>query len=61
MDKLLFQFWSTREIRELAKKVARRHGMKLGQYMHRLLAKEDPELAELIEEQLGIAVERSKR
>jgi hypothetical protein len=30
-------------------------------YMHRLLAKDDPELTELIEQQLGIAVNRAKR
>jgi len=51
-----FQIGTTSDIREHAKEVARRRGMKLGPFVHRLLAQEDPELARLIAEQLGIVV-----
>jgi hypothetical protein len=54
-----FQIDTTSDIREHAKEVARRRGMKLGPFVHRLLAQEDPELARLIAEQLGIVVGRS--
>jgi hypothetical protein len=56
MKREKFQIDTTTEIRELAKEVARRRGMKLVPFVHRALAKEDPALARLIEEQLGIAV-----
>jgi hypothetical protein len=53
-----FQIDTSSDIRERAKEVARRRGMKLGPFVHRLLAEEDPELARLIAEQLGLGVER---
>jgi hypothetical protein len=60
MTRLTFQIDTTGEIRERAKEVARRRGMKLGPFVHRLLAQEDPELARLIAEQLGIVVGRGR-
>src|SRR5215208_4393165 len=52
-----FQIDTTRDIREDTKEAARRRGMKLGAFVHRALAKEDPGLARVIGEQLGIVVE----
>ncbi len=58
MSRIRFQVDTTTEIRDRAKEVARRRGMKLVPFIHALLAREDPELARLIEEQLGIGVNR---
>jgi hypothetical protein len=54
MNEQRFQIDTTREIRERAKKVARRRGLKLGAFVHQALAKEDAELARLIKKALGI-------
>jgi hypothetical protein len=53
-----FQVDTTREIRQLARSIAVRRGMALKEFIHRAIAKEDPELARLIAEQLGLVVER---
>jgi cytidylate kinase len=53
-----FQVDTTREIRQLARSIAARRGMALKEFIHQALAKEDPELARLIAEQLGLVVER---
>jgi hypothetical protein len=44
------QIDTTRDIREDTKEAARRRGMKLGAFVHRALAKEDPGLARVIGE-----------
>jgi hypothetical protein len=51
-----FQIYTTRDIHELVKVLARRRGMSIGAFVHRALVKEDPELARLIKEQLGLEV-----
>jgi hypothetical protein len=52
-----FQIDTTRTVREDTKEAARRRGMKLGAFVHRALAKEDPGLARVIGEELGIVME----
>jgi hypothetical protein len=57
MKREQLQIDSTREIRQLARSIAARRGMALKEFVHRAMAKEDRELARLIQEQLAIAAE----
>jgi hypothetical protein len=61
MKREKFQADTTRDIRELARQVAKRRGQTFTAFLHRALAKEDPELAELIEKQLGIVSDHAER